>query len=95
MIYNVRDFGAVGDSHTIDTKSVQEAIDTVSKNGGGTLVFDEGVYVVSTIFIKKGIYTMPQFIEYRFDNRVKTVMSVFWLIVYVFVNLTSILYFLI
>mgnify|MGYP003419255325 CR=1 FL=1 len=47
---------------------------------------------IMPIFIKKGIYTMPQFIEYRFDNRVKTVMSVFWLIVYVFVNLTSILY---
>lgn len=47
---------------------------------------------IMPIFIKKKIYTMPQFIEYRFDNRVKTVMSVFWLIVYVFVNLTSILY---
>ena len=35
---------------------------------------------------------MPQYIEQRYDHRVKTVMAVFWLGVYVFVNLTSILW---
>ncbi|HQB47534.1 MAG TPA: sodium/solute symporter, partial [Bacteroidales bacterium] len=44
------------------------------------------------IFLKKKIFTMPQFLEARFDKRVKTVMALFWLIVFVFVNLTSILY---
>ncbi|MBE0639028.1 MAG: sodium/sugar symporter [Bacteroidales bacterium] len=44
------------------------------------------------IFLKKKIFTMPQFLETRFDKRVKTVMAIFWLIVFVFVNLTSILY---
>ncbi len=44
------------------------------------------------IFLKKGIFTMPQFLEQRFDSRVKTTMAVFWLMVYTFVNLTSILY---
>ncbi len=44
------------------------------------------------IFLKKKIYTMPQFLEIRYDGRVRTVMAVFWLLVYVFVNLTSILY---
>ena len=44
------------------------------------------------IFLKRGIFTMPQFLEERFDKRVKTVMAFFWLIVFVFVNLTSILY---
>lgn len=44
------------------------------------------------IFLKRGIYTMPQFLEQRFDNRVRTVMSVFWIGVYVFVNLTAILW---
>lgn len=44
------------------------------------------------IYLKRGIYTMPQFLEQRFDNRVKTVMAIFWLLVFVFVNLTSILY---
>jgi SSS family solute:Na+ symporter len=44
------------------------------------------------IFLEKKIYTMPQFLEQRFDHRVKTVMAVFWLAVFIFINLTSILY---
>ena len=44
------------------------------------------------IFLEKKIYTMPQFLEQRFDGRVKTVMAFFWLLVFVFINLTSILY---
>jgi len=44
------------------------------------------------IFLKKQIYTMPQFLEVRYDNRVRTAMATFWLIVYVFVNVTSVLY---
>ncbi len=44
------------------------------------------------VFLKRGIYTMPQFLEQRFDHRVRTILAVFWLGVYVFVNLTSILW---
>lgn len=44
------------------------------------------------IFLKSGIYTMPQFLEQRYDRRVKSVMAIFWLVVFVFVNLSSILY---
>ncbi len=44
------------------------------------------------IYLHRGIYTMPQFLEQRFDKRVKTVMAIFWLLVFIFVNLTSILY---
>lgn len=44
------------------------------------------------IFLKRKIFTMPQFLEERFDRRVKTVMAFFWIIVFVFINLTSILY---
>jgi SSS family solute:Na+ symporter len=39
-----------------------------------------------------GIYTMPEFLARRYDNRVKTTMALFWLLVFVFVNLSSILY---
>lgn len=49
-------------------------------------------YYFLPIFLEKKIYTMPQFLEIRFDKRVKTVMAIFWLIVFVFVNLTSIVY---
>jgi len=44
------------------------------------------------VFLKHRIYTMPQFLERRYDHRVRTVMALFWLVVYVFVNLTSILW---
>jgi solute:Na+ symporter, SSS family len=44
------------------------------------------------IYLKNKIYTMPQFLAQRFDNRVSTLMAILWLIVYVFVNLTSIIY---
>ena len=44
------------------------------------------------IFLHTGIYTMPQFLAQRYDERVKTVMAVFWLGVYTLVNLTSILW---
>ena len=44
------------------------------------------------IFLEKKIFTMPQFLEERYDYRVKTVMAFFWLVVFVFINLTSILY---
>ncbi|MDO6427147.1 sodium/sugar symporter [Thalassotalea sp. 1_MG-2023] len=44
------------------------------------------------IFLKNGIYTMPQYLEQRFDNRVKTTMALFWLAVYIFVNLTAVLW---
>lgn len=44
------------------------------------------------IFLQKQIYTMPQFLQQRFDNRVRTTLATFWLAVYVFVNLTAVLW---
>lgn len=44
------------------------------------------------IFIEKGIYTIPEFIEKRFSSNLKTILAVFWLALYVFINLTSVLY---
>ncbi|GAB3055803.1 sodium/sugar symporter [Stenotrophomonas tumulicola] len=44
------------------------------------------------IFLRNGINTMPQFLEERYGNRIRTLMAVFWLGLYVFVNLTSILW---
>jgi len=44
------------------------------------------------VFLRKGIYTMPQFLEQRFDNRVRVALATFWLLVYVFVNLTSVMW---
>jgi len=44
------------------------------------------------IFLRNEIYTMPQFLEQRFGPTIRTVMAVFWLALYIFVNLTSILW---
>lgn len=44
------------------------------------------------IFLANNIYTMPQFLEQRYGPTLRTVMAVFWLILYVFVNVTSILW---
>jgi SSS family solute:Na+ symporter len=44
------------------------------------------------VFIHEKIYTMPQFLELRYNHRIKTVLAIFWLFLFVFVNLTSILY---
>ncbi|HEY5511184.1 MAG TPA: sodium/solute symporter [Prolixibacteraceae bacterium] len=44
------------------------------------------------VFIQKGIYTMPQFLSQRYDKRVSTIMAVFWILVYIFVNMTAVLY---
>jgi SSS family solute:Na+ symporter len=44
------------------------------------------------LYLKNKIYTMPQFLSMRYSDTVSTIMAVFWLLVYVFVNLTSIIY---
>lgn len=44
------------------------------------------------LYLKNKIYTMPQFLSVRYNDTVSTIMAVFWLLVYVFVNLTSIIY---
>ncbi len=44
------------------------------------------------IFIEKKIYTIPEFIEKRFGTELKTILAVFWIALFVFVNLTSVLF---
>ena len=44
------------------------------------------------IFIEKGLYTIPEFVEKRFSTNLKTILAVFWIGLYVFVNLASVLY---
>jgi SSS family solute:Na+ symporter len=44
------------------------------------------------IYLKNNIFTMPQYLEKRYNGQVAMIMSIFWLMLYVLVNLTSILY---
>ena len=47
---------------------------------------------IMPVYLKNRIFTMPQFLSQRYNDTVSTIMAVFWLLVYVFVNLTSIIY---
>jgi SSS family solute:Na+ symporter len=44
------------------------------------------------VYLKNKIYTMPQFLSQRYDGRVAMIMAIFWLALYIVVNLMSILY---
>lgn len=44
------------------------------------------------IYLKNKIFTMPQFLKQRYNSTVSLIMAIFWLFLYVLVNLTSILY---
>lgn len=44
------------------------------------------------VYLKNKIYTMPQFLNQRYNSTVAMIMAVFWLLLYVIVNLTSILF---
>ena len=44
------------------------------------------------VFVKQGIYTIPQFVEQRYSRQLKTILAVFWLGLFIFVNLTSVLF---
>src|SRR5579864_2418756 len=44
------------------------------------------------VYLKNKIYTMPQFLKTRYNETVALIMAIFWLLLYIFVNLTSILY---
>lgn len=53
--YNIKNFGAKGDGKTLDTNSINKAIETVAKNGGGTVYFPAGTYLSFSIRLKSNI----------------------------------------
>src|SRR5882672_9780681 len=66
------------------------AISTYEWMAAATLIIVAVVFI--PLYLKNKIYTMPQFLSMRYDERVSSIMAVFWLLVYVLVNLTSIIY---
>ena len=44
------------------------------------------------VFVKQGIYTIPEFVKKRYSRNLKTILAVFWLGLFIFVNLTSVLF---
>ena len=66
------------------------AISTYEWMAAATLLV-VAVFIIP-VYLKNRIFTMPQFLSKRYNDKVSTIMAVFWLLVYVFVNLTSIIY---
>jgi SSS family solute:Na+ symporter len=66
------------------------AISTYEWMAAATLII-VAIFIIP-IYLKNNIFTMPQFLSRRYNDKVSTIMAVFWLLVYVFVNLTSIIY---
>ncbi|ASZ12417.1 sodium/sugar symporter [Chitinophaga pendula] len=66
------------------------AISTYEWMAAATLIIVAVFFI--PVYLKNRIYTMPQFLRERYSPTVSTIMAVFWLLVYVFVNLTSIIY---
>ena len=66
------------------------AISTYEWMAAATLIIVAVFFI--PVYLKNKIYTMPQFLEMRYNSTVSTIMAIFWLLVYVFVNLTSIIY---
>jgi SSS family solute:Na+ symporter len=66
------------------------AISTYEWMSAATLIIVAVFFI--PMYLKNKIYTMPQFLLQRYNATVSTIMAIFWLLVYVFVNLTSIIY---
>lgn len=66
------------------------AISTYEWMSAATLIIVAVFFI--PVYLKNKIYTMPQFLSQRYNETVSLLMAIFWLLVYVFVNLTSIIY---
>jgi polygalacturonase len=53
--YNVKDFGAAGNSSTLDTQAINKTIEACSAAGGGTVLFPAGVYLSGTVHLKSDL----------------------------------------
>ena len=54
-IFNIKNYGAVADGQTLNTKAIQNAIDDAVKNGGGKVFIPAGKFVTGVIEIKSGV----------------------------------------
>lgn len=58
--YNIKDFGAIGDGTTINSKAINTAIETAAGKGGGDIIFPAGKYVSDAIHLKSNIHLILQ-----------------------------------
>lgn len=56
LVFNVAEYGAVGDGKTLCTSGIQKAVDACSKAGGGRVAFAAGTYLTGPIFLKSNVH---------------------------------------
>src|SRR5579883_868179 len=55
VVFNVRDFGAVGDGHAKDTAAIQRAVEAAAQAGGGTVFLPAGKYLSGSIHLESNL----------------------------------------
>ena len=54
-IFNVREYGALGNGQTLDSRAIQSAIDACAAQGGGTVTLPAGQYLTGSLFLRDNI----------------------------------------
>lgn len=55
MIYDVRNYGAVGDGKSLNTAAIQKAIDDCASKNGGTVLLEDGTYMTGSIVLRSNV----------------------------------------
>lgn len=53
--FDITKFGAIGDAKTINTISIQKAVDACNRNGGGTVLIPTGIFMTGTVYLKSNV----------------------------------------
>lgn len=60
-VFNVADYGAVGDAVVLNTEAIQRAIDACAAMGGGVVTFPPGIFLTGSVFVKSGVdFNVPR-----------------------------------
>lgn len=55
MIFDIRNYGAIGDGKTLNTAAIQRAIDDCASKNGGTVLLEDGIYLTGSIVLRSNI----------------------------------------
>ena len=62
--FNIKQFGAVADGYTLNTNSINNAIDACNKNGGGVVVVPAGLWITGPIILRSNVTSVYNAVQY-------------------------------